>query len=193
MLSEEYRQQLRQMHEPDEDGRVWGATACRHVYEIVDTYNHSLKAYAEDDDIEPEDYEMLDYGSSDGKLAFQIERRNLLPYTTIFEYDPGVRGREYDNIPCHFVVCFDVLEHIEPDYLEAVLEDLKRCTRHRGLFQISLQPAKQILPDGRNAHLIVESAEWWTDQVSKYFNIVWATHNRELKYLKLYVEKVYED
>ena len=31
---------------------------------------------------------------------------------------------------------------------------------------IACYPAKKILPDGRNAHLIVENPTWWLDKIS---------------------------
>jgi hypothetical protein len=54
----------------------------------------------------------------------------------------------------------DVLEHVEPVYLEETLKFLS--TKSRYIYhQIACSPAKLILPDGRNAHLIIEGQEWW--------------------------------
>jgi hypothetical protein len=36
---------------------------------------------------------------------------------------------------------------------------------------ISLVPAKKTLPDGRNAHLILQTPDWWRDKLSSYFVI----------------------
>jgi hypothetical protein len=41
------------------------------------------------------------------------------------------------------------------------LADLQRVTRKKALLVIATRPAGKTLADGRNAHLIVESAEWW--------------------------------
>jgi hypothetical protein len=70
------------------------------------------------------------------------------------------------------VVCIDVLEHIEPDYLSNVLLELKRMTQQVGLFTVHTGPAKKILLDGRNAHLIQEPASWWLEQLIHHFNII---------------------
>ena len=43
--------------------------------------------------------------------------------------------------------------------------------RHSGLLVISLVPAKKTLPDGRNAHLILQTPDWWRDKLSSYFVI----------------------
>ena len=50
------------------------------------------------------------------------------------------------------VACIDVLEHIEPDLLDNVLDDLQRVTKRWGIFTVHTGLAKRILPDGRNAH-----------------------------------------
>jgi hypothetical protein len=42
---------------------------------------------------------------------------------------------------------------------------------HSGLLVISLIPAKKTLPDGRNAHLILEKPHWWKDKLANYFII----------------------
>lgn len=67
------------------------------------------------------------------------------------------------------VVCIDVLEHIEPDCLEAVLDDLKRVTASFGIFTVATGPAKKVLADGRNAHLIQQDPEWWMMKIFARF------------------------
>jgi hypothetical protein len=34
-----------------------------------------------------------------------------------------------------------------------------------GWFRIACYPAKKHLPDGRNAHLIIESPDWWRTKI----------------------------
>jgi len=70
------------------------------------------------------------------------------------------------------VACIDVLEHIEPDCLTDVLDDLQRLVLKYGLFTVHTKPAVKILPDGRNAHLIQEPMTWWQDKFDKRFKIV---------------------
>jgi hypothetical protein len=121
---------------------------------------------------------ILDYGSADGKFKKQVERRGLLEgYPEIQCYDPGIPEYWDEPDPAWFVMCIDVLEHIEPEYLDKVLQHMHdkciqhmhdKCT-HRFLFHIAMSPAKQILPDGRNAHLIVEDEQWWRERLEPYF------------------------
>ncbi len=54
-----------------------------------------------------------------------------------------------------------MLEHVEPDKLDAVLAHLKLLARHAVFVVVALIPTAKILADGRNAHLIVRPANWW--------------------------------
>ena len=69
------------------------------------------------------------------------------------------------------VCCIDVLEHVEPIHLKAVLQDLSRITKKVGLFTIHTGPAVKHLSDGRNAHLIQKPASWWLPQLCEHFEI----------------------
>lgn len=107
---------------------------------------------------------ILDYGCSRRRL------RHSLPasfWTRLAEYDPGVAGCEDSPMPADFVVCTDVLEHVEPACLEAVLDDLKRVTLHTLLLSVSTKPSDMTLPDGTPQHKIVELAEWWQEKLKR--------------------------
>jgi 2-polyprenyl-3-methyl-5-hydroxy-6-metoxy-1,4-benzoquinol methylase len=112
--------------------------------------------------------DVLDYGCGKGKLA------QSFPFP-VKEYDPAILGKENGNVPSKFVVCHDVLEHIEPEYLMNVLKDLYRCTMKFAYITVSTTLAETILSDGRNAHLIVQSREWWTPHIEKFFTILGCT------------------
>ena len=69
----------------------------------------------------------------------------------------------------------DVLEHIEPIELDNVLNDLaSRCNKVM-YHLIACHPAKKALSDGRNAHLIIESPNWWKQRLSSVLN--WKMYN----------------
>ena len=116
---------------------------------------------------ESETKELLDYGS--GKQ--NTEKRFSKNGVSVTSYEPAIDALANNNIPKEIVICIDVLEHIEPDMLENVLADLHRCTLKKGFFTISLRPAVKTLPDGRNAHLIIETSAWWKERLLKYFDI----------------------
>jgi hypothetical protein len=93
-----------------------------------------------------------------------------LPFP-IWEYDPAIPGKEETPRPADLVVCTDVLEHIEPDRLVFVLDDLRRCTLKLGYFVIHTGPSSKTLADGRNTHLIQKDKTWWALKLSKYFEV----------------------
>jgi hypothetical protein len=65
-----------------------------------------------------------------------------------------------------------VLEHIEPELLDTVLDDLQRVTMGLGIFTVHTGPAVKVLPDGRNAHLIQQPAQWWLPKFLARFELV---------------------
>lgn len=100
---------------------------------------------------------VLDYGCGQGKLG-----RALAPHgVQVAEYDPAVDGKDELPKPADFVVCTDVLEHIEPERIGAVLAHLRQLTRKTLFAVVSLRPAVKSLPDGRNAHILLKPSAWW--------------------------------
>ena len=109
---------------------------------------------------------VLDYGAGRGTLGDALRYfPNAIRYG-FAEYDPAIEGKDAPPSRADFVVCGDVLEHIEPDCLYAVLDDLRILTNKAILLIVATVPAMKTLADGRNAHLIVESAEWWFPKLS---------------------------
>jgi len=65
-----------------------------------------------------------------------------------------------------------VLEHIEPDFIDAVLLDLRSITQKVGFFSIATGAARKVLKDGRNAHLIQKPSSWWLPKLCEHFEIM---------------------
>lgn len=107
---------------------------------------------------------VLDYGAGKGMLAAEID-------FPIWEYDPAIPGKDALPRPADLVVCTDVLEHIEPEHLGAVLCDLRRVTKRLGYFVIHTKAAGKTLPDGRNTHLIQQNEAWWRKHLALYFAV----------------------
>lgn len=110
---------------------------------------------------------LLDYGA--GKCTLS----NKLPHIVVRNYDPCIPALADPPEPHFFVVCTDVLEHIEPDCLDAVLQDLQRLTEGFLFATIAITPAEKTLPDGRNTHLIVEDEYFWMAAMFHYFDPCW--------------------
>lgn len=105
---------------------------------------------------------ILDYGCGKGYLS------KAIPWP-IWEYDPAIPGKDISPRPADLVICTDVLEHVEPDKLIFVLDDLRRCTKQIGYFTIHTGPAKKQYADGRNTHLIQQGIDWWRKKLSRFF------------------------
>lgn len=143
LISPHYRELNKQLHDERSD---YGTSGKRYVPVV----ERLMAKYATRD--------VLDYGC--GKRT--LEKALGFP---IHNYDPCVAGLDASPQPHDIVVSTDVLEHIEPDCLDDVLADIRRCTRKAAYLVIATRPAAKILPDGRNAHLILESHEWWGERL----------------------------
>jgi hypothetical protein len=113
---------------------------------------------------------ILDYGCGKGMLKHALDSVEIPPEarnadgTALFvveEYDPAIPGKQTKPVHSDLVVCCDVLEHVEPDCLYSVLDDIRNISRIAVMLVVATRPAKKVLPDGRNAHLINEAPEWW--------------------------------
>lgn len=128
------------------------------------------------------------YGALVSQIAEKLEVTHLLDYgaghnmsllrtfkpkrkVTYQAYDPGVPEMATAPIPAQMVVCIDVLEHIEPEYLENVLDHLASLTEIVGFFSVHCGPAQKVLQDGRNAHLTQEPPEWWLPKIMSRFEL----------------------
>lgn len=169
LITKQYKETLAYEH-ANTPGK-WGHTAQMYVDTIV---KHAGELT-----------DWLDYGAGSGGLTNAINTRYPGKYT-ITEYEPS-RPRS-KSVPKPYVACIDVLEHIEPELLDNVLQDLQRVTETRGYFTISCRPAAKILCDGRNAHLIVETPNWWKAKLEKYFTILSETYEPGDKNYRVVVE-----
>ena len=70
------------------------------------------------------------------------------------------------------ITAHDSHYRVEPDLLDNVLDDLKRVLKRCGMFTIATGPARRILPDGRNAHLIQQPPSWWLPKLMQRFDLV---------------------
>jgi hypothetical protein len=144
LISDEYRALQQVMHENPGYG-----VAALHYAPIVVACMDSVGAR-----------EVLDYGCGKGRLAEALRAGGRGDIVVRF-YDPAIPKFAAPPAPCDFVACIDVLEHIEPECLDAVLDDLQRVTRRWILMTVATRLAEKLLPDGRNAHLIIQPYKWW--------------------------------
>ncbi len=149
LISDEYKSIQHQFHYDRPDYGMSGSHHCDHIQELASKLNTR---------------DILDYGC--GKATLQ----KGIPFP-IQNYDPCID--EYSRRPnaANFVVCTDVLEHIEPECLKEVLDDIRLLTKQLLFVNVACGPAKKFLPDGRNAHIIQETPNWWLTWLLPRFNL----------------------
>lgn len=155
VISPEYMELNKRLHAENPDYGVSGSKRADVVRKLV----ASTKPAS-----------VLDYGCGKGTLGMS------LPFP-IWEYDPAIPGKDAPPRPAELVICTDVLEHIEPEYLEAVLLDLSRVTQKVCYCVINTGPARKTYADGRNTHLIQQPLEWWQATLARYFSVAKAEAN----------------
>ena len=147
----------------------WGSTGDRNFgYRLLNFLN-----------MRPDVKTVLDFGCGHGKLGgFITENR---PDVVWEEYDPSIEGK--DKLPNgHYdLICSsDVMEHIEPECLNEVLDWLNNHAKYQyHLISCELCAGSE-LPDGRNAHLIVETPEWWRETF-KPFGVIMFWSKEEIR------------
>ena len=147
MISQRYKEQMQQMHRDRTD---FGANGKKWLPAVLD--------------IAGEGDTILDYGCGRGSLKQAISSK-----FDVREYDPGIPGKDQKPEPADIVVCTDVAEHIEPEYLNDFINDLLRVTKKKLLLNVATRPAAKTLPDGRNAHLIQQPFQWWYPKLTEHF------------------------
>ena len=151
--SAEYQKQQRELHETGEYG-VTGQKYGEMVSQFIDKLEIST---------------LLDYGcGSNLSLTKTLKPSRPFRYQG---YDIGVP--EYADEPesAEMVCCIDVIEHIEPEYLEDVLDHLESLTEKVLFMSVHMGPAGKFLSDGRNAHLIQKPPEWWLPKIMERFSL----------------------
>ena len=114
---------------------------------------------------------VIDFGCGKAKYYFEeisIHKKNYSNITNYWNindtllYDPGVENfSKYPNKKADGVICVDVVEHIPEDDVINFIEELFKLANKFVFIVIACYPAKKTLPDGRNVHLCLKSANDW--------------------------------
>lgn len=150
LVSATYKEQLETLHQEDSK---WGSGPRLHVDRIGKFLcENKVKSF-------------VDYGCGKGRnVRFFFSQK-------VYSYDPGVSEWSAEPPQDSYLICMDVLEHIEPDLLDNVLEHMVSKFTKKALCSLSTVASRDILPDGRNAHLIQESISWWIPRIEKHCTI----------------------
>ena len=147
LITTAYRKELQNIHKKDED---WGTGPRGNIIRICNfLYANNVKR-------------LLDYGCGKGENLGWV-----LPIV-VTNYDPAIP--EWSRCPKaeDYLLCTDVLEHVEPAYIENVIEHLVSKFNKKAFLSIPLKKSKKLLSDGRNAHLIVKPAFWWIELLQRF-------------------------
>lgn len=112
--------------------------------------------------------QFLDFGCGKGALGKALQTKGY----NVTLYDPYVP--EYSAYPegtFDLVLCTDVMEHVPSEGIHDVLTSVSNLSK-RAVFVISLTFADALLPDGTNAHCVIETADWWRQKLREVFPVV---------------------
>ena len=152
LISAEYRDLNAKLHR---DNLAYGVGGGKHAPVVLKLLEN------------PKLRSVLDYGAGKGYLGKALAAAGI----PIWEFDPAIPGKDETPRPADLVVCTDVLEHIEPDRILYVLDDLRRCTKRVGYFVIHTGPSSKKLADGRNAHVLQRPRAWWEKMLGSFFHV----------------------
>lgn len=112
---------------------------------------------------------VVDYGcGSMQNLAKVLRPDHEITYEG---YDPCVEEFSKRPDPAQLLCCIDVLEHIEPELLDNVLDDIRSLSPYWAFLTVHTGPAVKTLSDGRNAHLIQKPPIWWLEHIFKRWDV----------------------
>lgn len=179
-ISEQYRSQQKELHQ----NKKYGAASLSFAPLVIDIMERTGFR------------SISDYGA--GKCRLRVALSQKISKFDYYPFDPAFP--EYGAPQSsELVTCIDVLEHIEPDYLDTVIKELASITKEVGFISIHTGPAKKFLSDGRNAHLIQQPAYWWLEKLIPSFDVIqitpvkrgfWVLVQRKgANYSKLFVQK----
>lgn len=169
--SKEYQDLLTEMHK---NNPKWGSEFKK--MPVPQLLRETIKKY------KPKT--ILDFGCGKGFLSKRLQ--NDFPNINVSGWDPS-HGTELDGT-YDMIVSTDVLEHVEPDYLDETLHELYNRTNIVQYHNIACYYATAILPDGRNAHLSTMTPDTW--QIK--FDIMGFTIKKELVHVMLKDRQVHD-
>lgn len=106
---------------------------------------------------------VLDYGCGKGAFAKAMS-------FPIREYDPAISGKDTPpEKPADIVHCNQVLQHVEPRFLESILRRLNELSTLVCLIYIKWVESHTVYEDGRNATLTPWPPDKWTSEIGGFF------------------------
>lgn len=147
MITPEYQQKITHYHK----GRVWGGAVKGKVFDIECTANDNGCRT------------ILDFGCGFGMLKEKIGHK-----FDVTEYDAGIERKNKLPVGSYdMVVCVDVMEHVEPEFVDETIELLYQYATKVIYVSICCAPSLENFDDGENLHLTVRPPSWWMSLFEK--------------------------
>lgn len=153
LISEQYKLLNQNLHNSNIN---YGNNGYKIAEEIIKIYNYKNSINS-----------ILDYGSGKGSLKKELIKLGIPEYK-IQEYDPCILEKCKEPSKSDLVICSDVMEHIEYEFLDNVLDHIFSLINKKVYFKIATRLSDKYLENGKNAHLIVEKPIWWQDKLLQY-------------------------
>lgn len=90
----------------------------------------------------------------------------LIGVKEVYLYDPCVQI--YSELPSKnydMIVCTDVLEHVPEESVQSVLSNIFGIATRFVYLSISTKAASKMLDANTNAHLCIQTRDWWIDKI----------------------------
>ena len=155
MITQDYQDQLVQVHEGRRPDKKWGTTGGRNFGEYICKFLEHRRGMIAS---------VLDFGAGQRSLEQYVSAHAVDVNVKWANYDPGIPG--IDTLPegnFDLIISSDVMEHVEPEMVDEVIRWQKQHANKALFHYIACEECGLTLPDGRNAHLTVREPQWWFD------------------------------
>ncbi len=155
---------------------MWSKKTYRN-YSPGDEHYEQVIEYLEPD----EGASIIDFGCGTGRLASRLAEKFAVTGVDFADncLDEGialpfVKANLWSlpNLKADFGLCCDVMEHIPPEKVDAVLANIEKSVTHGVFFRIDHMHDNLGALIGVPLHLSVHDEEWWAKKLHEHFKLV---------------------
>ncbi|MCK5017375.1 MAG: hypothetical protein KAS32_09940 [Candidatus Peribacteraceae bacterium] len=114
--------------------------------------------------------DFLDYGCGNGMLEHQ------LPFY-VNKYDPFVEKYSIPPKPADIVICVNVLQCIEKQYIDSVLNDIASLMKRAAFFVVDTCKSGIMVNGNEDMYCTTMNTDFWCFQLLKHFSIRKLSHD----------------
>lgn len=112
---------------------------------------------------------ICDFGCGKGMLLKKMQ--TTYPDIDIWGYDPGTVSYDTKFVPADVVYTTDVLDHIEPEFINENLKLISDNSKYQ-YHKIIFGPSKYTYSNGENTRLLQKNFDWWNTTLSLYGKVL---------------------